>query len=62
MFPTLPQETASKPKEIITNPTIDPTIECVVETGQPLALASSSHVAAAKSVAVSYTHLRAHET
>ena len=47
MFPTLPQETASKPKEIITNPTIDPTIECVVETGQPLALARINHVAAA---------------
>ena len=27
MFPTLPQDTASKPIEIITNPTIAPTIE-----------------------------------
>ena len=39
MLLTLPQETASTPFVINTKPIIAPTIECVVETGQPLKLA-----------------------
>ena len=39
MLLTLPQETASTPFVIKTKPMMAPTIECVVETGQPLKLA-----------------------
>ena len=49
MVPTLFHDTASKPIEIITKPTIEPTIEWVVDTGQPLVLAIKSHVPAAHS-------------
>jgi hypothetical protein len=48
IFPTLDHETASKPNEIITKPTIAPTIECVVETGHPFWLATNNHVPAAR--------------
>ena len=49
---TLPHETASTPIPTAPKPTIAPTIECVVDTGQPSDDAIKSHVAA-----VSYTHL-----
>ncbi|GIS05172.1 MAG: hypothetical protein CM15mP108_2760 [Gammaproteobacteria bacterium] len=45
--PTVDHETEAKPIEIITNPTIDPTMEWVVETGHPFRLAISNHVPAA---------------
>ena len=35
IWPILPQFTASIPIPAIAKPTIAPTIECVVETGQP---------------------------
>jgi hypothetical protein len=40
ILPTFPHETASTPLVIKTKPTIDPTIVWVVETGQPLKLAT----------------------
>ena len=46
---TLFHETASKPIPTAPKPTIAPTIECVVDTGQPSDDAIKSHVAAAKS-------------
>ena len=49
MPPTVPQETFDAPLEINTNPTIAPTIECVVDTGHPFELAIRSHKPAAKS-------------
>ena len=47
MVPTLFHDTASKPIEIITKPTIEPTIEWVVDTGHPFVLAIKSQVPAA---------------
>ena len=44
MVPTLFQETASTPLVIKTNPIMAPTIEWVVETGQPLKLAMYNQV------------------
>ena len=52
----MPQATASTPTPTAPNPTIAPTIECVVETGQPREDAINSQVAAAKSEAsIPYT-------
>ena len=47
IVPTLDQDTASKPREITTKPTIAPTIEWVVDTGHPFLLAINNHVPAA---------------
>ncbi len=49
MVPTLPQATASMPRPTAPKPTMAPTMEWVVETGQPLAEAISSQMAAASS-------------
>ncbi len=46
---TLPQLTASTPIPTAAKPTIAPTMEWVVETGQPRRLAISSHTPAANS-------------
>ena len=51
IVPTLPHATASTEMPTAANPTMAPTIECVVETGQPRLLAIASHVAAASSAA-----------
>src|SRR5690554_8235947 len=45
--PTLPHSTASIPSPTAPKPTTAPTIECVVETGQPLAEATNNHTPAA---------------
>ena len=47
MEPTLPQLTTSGEMPTAAKPTMAPTMECVVETGQPMALAISSQVPAA---------------
>ena len=53
----MPHETASTPTPTAPKPTMAPTIECVVETGQPSDDAIKSHVAAAKSEAsIPYTN------
>ena len=44
---TLSQATASTDMPTAANPTIAPTMECVVETGHPFWLASANQVAAA---------------
>ena len=47
ILPTTDQLILSKPKAYIPNPTIAPTIVCVVETGQPRRLAINNQVPAA---------------
>ncbi len=49
IVPTLPHCTALTPMPATVKPTMAPTIECVVETGQPLRLAIKSQVPAASS-------------
>ena len=49
MVPTFSQCTASTPIPTAAKPTMAPTIEWVVDTGQPLILASISQVPAASS-------------
>ena len=48
----LSQETAPEPFVIKTKPTMAPTIEWVVDTGQPFLLASMSQLPVAKRVAI----------
>jgi len=56
IVPTCSQWTASMPIPTAANPTMAPTIECVVETGQPFWDAMSSHVPAASNAAsIPYT-------
>ena len=49
MVLTLDQFTASTETPTAANPTIAPTIECVVDTGQPMKLAIINQVPAARS-------------
>ena len=49
MVPTLPHLTASMPMPTAAKPTIAPTIEWVVDTGQPLCEATNSQMPAASS-------------
>ncbi len=49
ILPTLPQETASTPFVIRTKPIMEPTIEWVVDTGQPRILAMDNQVPPARS-------------
>ncbi len=57
ILPTLSQATASIPTPTAPKPTIAPTIECVVDTGQPKFDAIISQVPAAKSDAnIPYTN------
>ena len=51
IWPTAPQSTAEAPRPATEKPTMAPTMEWVVETGQPFMEAISSQVAAASSAA-----------
>jgi hypothetical protein len=49
---TVPQSAIPRPLDAIPAPSTAPTIECVVETGAPMAVAMFSHTAAAKSAGI----------
>ena len=51
MLPTVFHCTASKPIPTAAKPTVAPTIECVVDTGQPFRDAINNHVPAASNAA-----------